>query len=528
MAFINSALRMFTLVGVLLVTACGGSGGSSASSSTNELSGATFSTQVPGGAATMQAMQLMMMGGFGISTDSNIASVNGIGDFLYGLLGIRTATAADSSLNNLIYTLDTQGKLSSLNLIESIDNKSGSRSTVSLDLLSPGTNSLAPRLTGMLDTKKFILLAFQNLYKPAADGTIDRTTKANICPILVLQKSDGKIYCLNLPPWCEDFSNCGNAHGNSSIQANATGEIIYMQDENWHLYKVNLSNPANINIVKLTDRTADGAIQSLIVNTSGDAYVDIYTGVDFHDLQRIYKATDTSASDYLTLSHQFLNCTLAGPASLLDDDNFYFTDESNVLKKLTKQGNGSFVSSVIYLNANSQSNPLNASSGNNCVKTVKVGNYAFQMPTFNTANNPTPNFVTEVYNPEVVQQTGAKEPRRIIFSDVEKIYDIAACGRGFFVLGKNNADKDVIVKYAMPTPDETTLSSGVQTVMLSASSNYNVSKFSVGTSCGVEFIGTHSVTGNQVIASLNSDPASPTVKKIISTSSKISAVIPMK
>lgn len=528
MAFITSALRMFTLVGVLLVTACGGSGGSSASSSGSSLTGATFSNQVTGGAATMQAMQLMMMGGFGISTDSKIASANSMSDFLYGLFGIRTAIAANVSLNNLIYTLDTQGKLSSLNLIESIDNKSGSRSTVSLDLLSPGTNSLAPRLTGMLDTKKFILLAFKNLYKPAADGTIDRTTSANMCPILVLQKSDGKIYCLNLPPWCEDFSNCGNAHGNSSIQANATGEIIYMQDENWHLYKVNLSDPANIVMVKLTDRNTDGAIQSLIVNTSGDAYVDIYTGVDFQDLQRIYKASGTSASDYQTLPDQFLNCTLTGPANLSDDDNFYFTDESNVLKKLTKQGNGSFTSSVYYLNANFQTNPLNASSGNNCLKIIKVGNYAFQMPTFNTANNPTPNFVTEVYNPEVVQQTGAKAPRKISFADVEKIYDIAACDKGFFVLGKNNADKDVIVKYAMPTPEETSLSSGVQTVMLSAASNYSVSKFSVGTNCGVEFIGTHAVTGSQVIASLNTDPANPTVKKVIDASSTISAVIPMK
>jgi hypothetical protein len=512
---------------LLSISSCGG-GASGNGSSSNALTSATFSTQVPGGASTMQAMQVIMLGGFGVTTDSKIASATHISDFFYGLFGIQTATAANASLNNLIYSLDTQGKLSSLNLIESISSTNGSRSTVSMDLLSPGTNPLAPRLTGMLDTPKFILLAFKDLYKPAANGTIDRTSDANKCPVLVLQKSDGKIYCLNLPPWCEDFSNCGDAHGNSSIQANGTGEIIYMQDENWHLYKVTLTDPANISILKLTDRTTDGAIQSLIVNTAGDAYVDIYAGVDFHDLQRIYTANGTTKNDFQALPDQFLNCTLNGPASLLNDDHFYFTDESYVLKKYTKQVNGSFLRSEVYRNANWATNPLNASSGRNCLKTVKVGNYAFQLPTFNTTDNPTPNFLTEVLNPEVVQQTGAKAPRKITFPDTTKILDMAACNAGLFVLAKDGADKDLIVKYAMPTPEETTISTGTQTVVLSAASNYAVSHMSVSTGCEVEFIGTHAISGNKVIASIGANAASPTVKKTLSSGNTISKLIPMK
>ena len=524
---------VFAIASILLIS-CGGGGdsaspgGSGGSTPTSAFASATYSSRVPGGEASMRAMQVMMMGGFGLSTDSKIASATRISDFLYGLFGIQTATAANSTLNNLIYTLDTQGKLSSLNLIESISGKDGSRSTVSLDLLSPGTDSLAPRLTGMLDTPKFILLAFKNLYKPATNGTIDRTVDANKCPILVLQKSDGAIYCLNLPPWCEDFSNCGDAHGNSSIQANGTGEIIYMQDNNWHLYKVNLTDPANISILKLTDRITDGAIQSLIVNKAGDAYVDIYAGVDFHDLQRIYKANGTTASDFQQLPDQFLNCTLTGPSQLAEDDNFYFTDESMVLKKYTKQVNGSFVRSVVFLNPTGNINPLDASKGRNCIKTIKVGNYTFQMPTFDTSDNPNPNFVTEVLNPEVVQQTGAKTPRKVSFSGVAKIYDMAACSTGFIVLAKDGAGKDMMVKYAMPTPEETTLSTGTQTVVLAPASNYAVSQFSVSKACGVEFIGTQTVTGDKVIASLGSDPVNPIVKKTLTTSNMISKIIPMK
>jgi hypothetical protein len=150
------------------------------------------------------------------------------------------------------------------------------------------------------------------------------------------------------------------------------------------------------------------------------------------------------------------------------------------------------------------------------------------MPTFDTALNPTPNFVTEVLNPDVVQQTGTGAPRKITFQDVAKIYDIAACTTGFFAIAKDSNGKDVIVKYAIANPSETTLSNGIQTVVLSSASNYAVSQFSVSTGCAVEFIGTHATSGDKVIASLGADPTSPTVKKTLSTGTTISKIIPMK
>ena len=139
-----------------------------------------------------------------------------------------------------------------------------------------------------------------------------------------------------------------------------------------------------------------------------------------------------------------------------------------------------------------------------------------------------PNFVTEVLNPEVVQQNGTQTPRKISFPAVSKIYDMAACNNGFFVVAKDSNDKDMIVKYAMPTPEETTISSGTQTVVLSASSNYAVSQFSVSSTCAVEIIGTHAISGSKVIASLGLDPINPTVKKTLSSGNTISKIIPMK
>ena len=509
-----------------MLAACGGGGKVGAGGEVDALKSATFASQVPGGAATMQSTQMIVMGGFGLTADSKTASSSPFSDLVYGLLGIKSATASNGALNHLVYALDKQGQLSSLNLIETINGLNGARSTVSLDLLSSGTQPLAPRLTGMLDTPKFILLAYKNLYKPNANGLVDRTDASNLCPVLVLHKSDGKIYCLNLPPWCEDFSNCGNAHGNSSIQANATGDIIYMQDENWHLYKVNLADPSKMVILKLTDRQTDGAVQSLIVNASGDAYVGISTGVDFQDLHRIYKAQGVSASDFQALPDRFLNCTLTGSAALQDEDNFYFTDESLVLKKLQKKADGTFASSVVYRNANWATNPLQATSGRNCVKTIQVGNYAFQMPTNTLPENPKPDFLTEILNPELVLQTGSKAPRRISIQGVAKIRDVAACKQAFFVLASDAEGRDTVVKYAMTNPQETSLSSGVQTVVLSASSQWSVEQFSVNESCDVEFTSLHATTGARAIAAISDKPESPTVKKTVA--SRISKIISLQ
>lgn len=508
------------------LAACGGGGKVGVSGEADPLQSATFASQVPGGTATMQAAQVIVMGGFGLTADSKTVSVSPFSDLLYGLLGIKSATASNGALNHLVYALDKQGQLSSLNLIETINGLNGARSTVSLDLLSSGNQPLAPRLTGMLDTPKFILLAYKNLYKPNASGRVDRTDASTLCPILVLQKSDGKIYCLNLPPWCEDFSNCGNAHGNSSIQANATGDIIYMQDENWHLYKVNLTDPSKMVILKLTDRKTDGAIQSLIVNASGDAYVGISTGVDFQDLHRIYKAQGVAASDFQALPDPFLNCTLTGSAALKDEDNFYFTDESLVLKKLQKKADGAFASSVVYRNANWATNPLQATSGRNCVKTIQVGNYAFQMPTNTLPENPKPDFLTEILNPELALQTGTKAPRRISIQGVAKIRDVAACNQAFFVLASDAQGLDMLVKYAMANPLETSLSSGMQTVVLSGASQWSVEQFSVNASCDVEFTGLHAATGVRAIASISDKPQSPTVKKTVT--SRISKIIALQ
>jgi hypothetical protein len=511
----------------LTLFGCGGKSGDAQSPpTTNALTNATFLTQVPGGAVTMQSLNSIMIGGFGITADSKIATAPTLTDKLMLLLGIQPAMAAPA-INNMIYALDANEQLKTLNLIETIVSETGTRSTVSLDLLAAGTNSMAPRLTGMLNTPKYILLAYKNLYRPNLNGVVDRNNASTLCPILVLAKAAGGIHCLNLPPWCEDFSNCGNAHGNSSIQANGTGDIIYMQDENWHLYKVNLTDPSNIVILKLTDRTLDGAVQSLIVNSAGDAYVDIYTGVDFHDLQRIYKATATLNTDFQTLPDQFLNCTLTGPLPLLDDDNFYFRTSSNVLKKLVKQPDGSFVSSIIYSHTGGTPNPLDASRGVNCIKTITVGNYAFQMPTNNIADvYSTPNFVTEVLNPGLVQQSIGASPRTISFSDISKVMDIAACQSGFFVLGKDSADKDVIVKYAIANPSETTVSNGTPSIVLSASSNYSVTQLTVRSTCEVEFLGSNTVTGAKVIAALSNTASTPTVKRTYAAS--ISKIISLK
>ncbi len=510
----------------LALVSCGGkSGDAQNTSSTNALKNATFLTQVPGGAVTMQSLNSIMLGGFGITADSQITASPSFADKLLALLGIQPAMAAPA-INNMIYALDASEHLKTLNLIETIISETGTRSTVSLDLLASGTNPMAPRLTGMLNTPKYILLAYKNLYRPNLIGVVDRNNASTLCPILVLAKAAGNIYCLSLPPWCEDFSNCGNAYGNSSIQANGTGDIIYMQDENWHLYKVNLTDPSNIVILKLTDRTLDGAVQSLIVNTAGDAYVNIDTGIAFANIHRVYKANGTTKDDFQLLTDHFFNCMLVGPKDLNDDNHFYYRNESNVLKKLTKQNNGDFVSSITYSHTGLSANPLNASSGINCVKTARVGNYAYQLPTYTISDNPNPNFATEVLNPDLVRLTAGAAPQKITFTDATTIYDIASCNSGVIAFGKDSSGKDLILKYTLANPAENTSTNGTTSILLSTASNYEVLQYTVRSTCEVDFVATNTSTGAKVIAAVSNIPSTPTLKKTIDAT--ISKIISLK
>jgi hypothetical protein len=528
----NTVFKMtLAFIFTALLAACGGGGGSMAIENDEKitiLNTATFSNQVPGGVSTMQSMQAMMMGGGGVTSNSISASIKPIGEFLLSLFGIKSALANGGSSNNMLYSLDSEGGVSSLNLIEYIEGESGDRKTVPLDLLLSADNNSTPRLMGMLNTPKFILLSYQNLYKPSQNGAIDKSIVENKCHILVLQKSDGKIFCLDLQPWCEDFSNCGNAHGNTSIQASASGDIIYMQDVHTDLYKINLVDPSNIIKVKLTDRMEDGPIQSLIVNAVGDAYVDIDTGVPFQNFHRIYKADGLSRMDYQSLPDQFLNCTFTGSRLHNDGNNFYFRDEGNVLKKYTKNNDGSFIRSDIYSNPNWNDNPLNASSGRNCIKSIGIGNYVFQLPTYNKNDNSEPNFVTEVLNPDLLYQSGSRSPRKITISGVDTIFDIVQCSNGFFVFAKNASGKDTIVKYSLSNPGEDTMSLGEQRIALAASSNYSVLQFSVGANCSVEIIGVSQISGNKVIASLSLDPDKPVIIKTLAAGDSISKIVPIR
>jgi len=510
----------------LTLFGCGGKSGDAQSPpTTNALTNATFLTQVPGGAVTMQSLNSIMIGGFGITADSKIATAPTLTDKLMLLLGIQPAMAAPA-INNMIYALDASEQLKTLNLIETIVSETGTRSTVSLDLLAAGTNSMAPRLTGMLNTPKYILLAYKNLYRPNLNGVVDRNNASTLCPILVLAKAAGGIHCLNLPPWCEDFSNCVNAHGNSSIQANGTGDIIYMQDENWHLYKVNLTDPSNIVILKLTDRTLDGAVQSLIVNTAGDAFVNIDTGIAFANIHRVYKASGISKDDFQLLTDPFFNCMLIGPKELNDDNHFYYRNENNVLKKLSSQNDGSFIASTIYSHTGPSANPLAASSGTNCVKTTRVGNYAYQLPTYTLSDNPNPNFATEVLNPNLVRLAAGAAPQTIVFTQAAKIYDIASCNSGLIAFGKDGSGKDLILKYAITNPAENTSTTGSTSILLSTASNYEILQYSVNSTCEVDFVATNASSGAKVIASVSNIPSTPTLKKTIGTT--INKIISLK
>jgi len=405
----------------------------------------------------MASTQAILVAGSAISPNSVLAWDWHIKRFfLTVFLGVRDAYAATADTSN-IFLLSASNEIYALDLIQSIDPNTGVRTTVPRAKMNDGTSGfLVPKVNGIFDAKNFVLMAYDDLFMPNASGVIDRNDASTLCPILALRKSDGANYCIAIKPWCKDFSNCAKSHGNTSIQANDDGTFIFIQDEANSIFRVNLKDPRRIQINKVVDVVKEGFTQSLIVNASGDAYLDIATpGVDFKNVMKIYRVDGTqqmlstsqiaaeSDGGYGVLSARFANCPFHGTLRGTNQDNFFFADESFVLKKLSKQNNGVFVESVLYGSGlNWSLNLMKISDGGNCYRMVAVGDYVYSIANLDQKKS----YVTEVLNPSLSDVNGAKLPRRLDFGVLTTfLIDIVGYSDGFVVLGKDN----VLIRYTI-------------------------------------------------------------------------------
>lgn len=447
------------LTGSLLVLAlfgCGGGGGGSTVNSgntvlvpVNAIEHITFANRVPQGRSLDQAKAIVVTS-IDQQTDRTVSSSKLL-ERLVAMIGIQSANAKSLSTSiNGLYFLDATADLHRVDFLESLNPVSGSRSPVSDAALKAAPDLWVPSVKGVFTTPMFVLQSVSNLYKPNKEGVIDREDTSTRCPVLAIERSTGNTACISVEPWCEKFINCGNTFGNTSIQSNGRGEIVYLQDVNHNLIKVDMSNFPAIVVTQLTDGEKDGFIQSLVINKDGDAYVNIDTRVEFQNLFRIYK--NTGGYENLSLSgiFKFVNCPFNGPDNLKDvnlnqdANNFYFADESNRYWKIKKDLKDGFVSPA-QLKTGFQ---LEISSGNNCASLVKDDQYVHSIPDPQWRKS----FVTELVSPEIFQ--GNDTPRKIDFSDrLNRIVGLHSYAGFLVVWGKDAKEKDILIKYNKATGD---------------------------------------------------------------------------
>ncbi len=483
---------------VAIVAACGGGGGGGGSSAPN----ITFATQLPG-SVSLNSVKALAVTSIDQQADQRV-SLRFVLDRFYAMVGIRSAYAAATPINGLFYFSGTS-EFNRIDLLQVVDPVTGARSPLSDATLKATSTSQAPSITGFFTTPLYVIQSVKNLYKPNASGRVDRSDSSTACPLLAIQRSTGKVACINVLPWCEELSNCGNTFGNTSIQANGSGSVVYVQDKNQNLVKLDLSNIDDIVITQLTVVATDGHLQSLVVNKDGDAYVNLDTGVAFQNTYRIYKITGGSYSLNNTGLFSFVNCPFSGPAFLNDaagnndGNNFYFADESNRYWKVSKDaGATDGFSTPVRLGTNFS---LPLTDGNNCKSLVKDGSFAHSAADPGAYSNadPTlhPNFVTELASPGIVQ--GTATPRNIDFSSrLTKVHDLYSYPGYLIVWGKDAQDKDVLVKYT-----KTNGGTGAMTTFFNAASGYTLQSLTVSSLGEVTAAVVDAVTGNSYLSTIN-------------------------
>jgi hypothetical protein len=440
---------------VLPLFGCGGGGvgasavdsGNTALVPVNAIDHITFANRVSQGASLDQARAIVVTS-IDQQVDQKIAFSNLL-DRVVAMMGIRPAHAKSVSTSiNGLYFLDAGAALHRVDFLESLHPVSGSRSPISDAALKAAPDHWVPSVRGVFTTPLFVLQSVSNLYKPNKEGAINRDDVSTRCPVLAIERSTGKMACISVEPWCEKFTNCGNTFGNTSIQSNGRGEIVYLQDVHHNLIKLDMSSFPAIVLTQLTDGEKDGFIQSLVVNKDGDAYVNIDTRVEYQNLFRIYKNT----GGYESLTHsgifKFVNCPFSGPDDPKDANhhqdanNFYFADESNRYWKVSKDGKGGF-GSPAQLKPGFQ---LEISSGNNCASLVKDDQYVHSIPDPQWRKS----FVTELTSPIIFQ--GNDTPRKIDFSgQLNRIVGLHSYTGFLVVWGKDAQEHDILVKYNKAT-----------------------------------------------------------------------------
>lgn len=480
MPFIYNPLHMCLLVAVLLVSACGGGGGGGASPTTSQtatVNNVTFASTV-----NIAAVNALMIAPAGFTNETVAQNSRNIKNFLFEILGIKSAYAQQSN-SKFLYALDATDNLNVLNLLQQISS-SGQRSSFSVQSQIQNQSISIPRVTGMIDTKLFVYLGFENLYKPDSQGDIDQSS-INACSILALQKSNGSVSCLNIFPMCSRLLGCVSTWGGygygreDSFVTNLNGDIAYVFDQSESLVKIDLTDPANISQTTLINGSSGSTNRNLVVNDIGEAF---YAMTD--STARIYLLNGTYVSVTAPVNND-ISCVVTGASGTgYANDFFYMVTATKQVRKYQRVNQSTFTDTLVYDELNP--NTVNEKMGiNQCQYVAKTNGTTYTIGGPNFTNN---NIVQELVN-------STNTPEKIQFSDFYTLKNIYQYATGFVVWGVSSNSEDGLSRYK-------TADSSIS-APLATSRGYSIKNLTVSDSGQITFMGSRNSDSAKVVATID-------------------------
>jgi hypothetical protein len=403
----------FIITANILITGCKGSGESDSSSSSNN-----------------EEIQL------GDKLSINLSRSNSL--FL-----APQGAVENSSNNNTIYSLNPDNTITEVSILIHKDLKTGK--------ITNYKHTKQKQPTGFYDTKSFILISYEGVYKGSKR-----------CSIVPVRKSDGALFCLDLgisPKISDNYSE--------NIQSNSSGTIIVINQDSG-LSSLDLTDPNNPTVKEITSSKKGEYIYDFSVNSDGDVLVQV--GISNIRITKVFNKN--SGFEPFSTEH-YTGCLINGVSG--DESSFYFTEPTNygntVLQKIIKS-NGKYIKET-YSNANIFNTCIN-----NSIAKIKDKIYI---------NSYAGSFL-EAVNP-------SKKPVKIK-SNFSKITKIIPDDNHLIILGINHLNSFGIERF------NTTLNTFSQVL---SPGEYTIASLSVSKSGVITFMGRRASDSARVLGTISKD-----------------------
>ena len=418
---------VFIIMSNILITGCGRSGGDDSTSSDNyRYNEIQLGKHLSVDLSKSNGLFLAPQGA--VDSSSNRTSNND----------------SKSSNHNTIYSLNPDNTITEVSTLIYKDPKTGKT------INHKHTEQIQP--TSFYDTKNFILISYQGVYKDSKQ-----------CSIVPVRKSDGALFCLDISP-----NNSNDYFEN--IQSNSSGTIIVINHESG-LSRLDLTDPNNPTVTQLTSSNNGEFIYTFSVNSDGDVLANIGTK-GFETTTKLFKIT---GGFQLFSNEHNAKCFVNGGKG--DESSFYFAKSSEneswklELYKITKSNSN-------YLISNYSRSQISYNCLGRSIAKVKDKIYFIEFD----------GFLVEAVNP-------SRSPVNMK-SNFSKISQIISDNNDLIILGSNHLGNSGIDKY------NTTLNTFSQVL---SPGEYTIVSLSVSKSGVITFMGRRASDNAKILGTISKD-----------------------